>query len=389
MGLQIRRGTNAERQSMSPAPASGELIYVTDYSTAGVSPLWIGDGSTTGGNPISLGGGSGGETYTFSSENTTGGANLKLLASDLTFQTVKIQAGKNIIVNNLSNNTIEVAASNIIDIQGSVFADDSTLIVDSVTGTLRGTHIGNVRGSNGNLIIDHNTNTVYANIVVGNTFGYHTGDVSGSIFGDDSTALIDGVNSRIVGDIFNDEITNDKFVGKTILLKGTNSFGTKAGIRIETDGNQDDPYDLLTIKSAVNGSIGPAMFFSRARSTLASPFRSFANDEILTMYWAGTDPNKNPGVAASLAVLVDQNPPNPGGIVPGRIVLSVTDPSGNLEPALTIASDSVLNVADNTLNAGANPGDVDFLAGPVNFLKIKVNGYEYALPLYFINLSGS
>lgn len=60
MALQIRRGTNAQRQLLSGdnTPAEGELLYVTDWATAGVSPLWIGDGVTAGGIEIAVGGGS-------------------------------------------------------------------------------------------------------------------------------------------------------------------------------------------------------------------------------------------------------------------------------------------------------------------------------------------
>jgi hypothetical protein len=47
MALQLRRGTDAERQAMTPA--EGELIYVVDYDSVGTSPLWIGDGATAGG----------------------------------------------------------------------------------------------------------------------------------------------------------------------------------------------------------------------------------------------------------------------------------------------------------------------------------------------------
>lgn len=52
MALQIRRGTEANRQAMSPALTEGELAYVTNHEIAEVSPLWIGDGSTPGGVPV-------------------------------------------------------------------------------------------------------------------------------------------------------------------------------------------------------------------------------------------------------------------------------------------------------------------------------------------------
>ena len=50
MGLRLRRGTNANRLLFTPT--EGELIYVTDYQTAGVSALYVGDGVTLGGNPV-------------------------------------------------------------------------------------------------------------------------------------------------------------------------------------------------------------------------------------------------------------------------------------------------------------------------------------------------
>ena len=59
MALRIKRGTNAER--LAYTPELGEPIYVTDYSSAGVAPVFIGDGSTSGGVAVQgTGGGSGG-----------------------------------------------------------------------------------------------------------------------------------------------------------------------------------------------------------------------------------------------------------------------------------------------------------------------------------------
>jgi hypothetical protein len=70
-----------------------------------------------------------------------------------------------------------------------VFADDSTLLVDAVSGIIpaavvTGTFTGSVIGN-----------------VTGNTVGIHDGDVTGSVFADDSTLLVDGVSGQIVGPI--------------------------------------------------------------------------------------------------------------------------------------------------------------------------------------------
>jgi len=53
MALQLRRGTNAQRLAVTPV--DGELIFVTDWQSASVTPLWLGDGSTVGGIPANSG----------------------------------------------------------------------------------------------------------------------------------------------------------------------------------------------------------------------------------------------------------------------------------------------------------------------------------------------
>jgi hypothetical protein len=126
------------------------------------------------------------------------------------------------------------------DFVGSVFSDNSTLLVDGVEGKHYGPLIGNVTGNiiaqNGFVLIDadqsRHLGPLFGNVtgnVVGNTtglhtgdsIGYHSGDVSGSIFADDSTRLIDATASKIVGAIstnYNIEILNNtgtlSFVGQ-------------------------------------------------------------------------------------------------------------------------------------------------------------------------------
>ena len=58
----------------------------------------------------------------------------------------------------------------------------ATTIVGDVTGDVVGDVTGTVTGS-----------------LLGNSTGYHTGDVLGSVFADDSTLLVDSVNGTIPG----------------------------------------------------------------------------------------------------------------------------------------------------------------------------------------------
>ena len=126
------------------------------------------------------------------------------------------------------------------DLQGSVFGDDSTLLVDGVNSKITGEVTGTISSTNwmassdnyltianggstgpgpiqivasANLdlsagagqVINANRNIVAAGGVTGdltgnvsgNVTGNVTGDVNGSVFADDSTLLVDGVNSII------------------------------------------------------------------------------------------------------------------------------------------------------------------------------------------------
>jgi hypothetical protein len=94
------------------------------------------------------------------------------------------------------------------DLRGSLFADDSTMLVDGTSGRIVGPVFANVTGNvagnvtgtlTGNSAGTH-TGAVVGN-VTGNLTGYQTGDMTGSVFADNSTMLIDGTGGRIVGPI--------------------------------------------------------------------------------------------------------------------------------------------------------------------------------------------
>lgn len=242
MPLQLRRGPTADRTSV--VPLLGELVY--DTTTGAV---FIGDGTTAGGVPI---------TGFSLSDSRNATASLFLGPdfvdnsphSGITFQYI----GNRLIANvspDLSNYTGTIRANAFI---GDVYSDDSTLIIDSTSGTLRGTLLGDVKGSvfsdDSSRLIDGTTGTfnlagtfesavlprtdgnqplgnpsykfsdVYlANSVrIGNATITHSGsavalpagstvggiviagnegDFIGSVFGDDSSMLVDGTNASI------------------------------------------------------------------------------------------------------------------------------------------------------------------------------------------------
>jgi hypothetical protein len=93
------------------------------------------------------------------------GDTINRLSADSTNDVLNINSGEGITLSKtVGTDTLTIAVNPVFDLRGSVFADDSTVMVDAVSGTLRGIFIGSVFTDNSTQIIDGNTATVYGNI---------------------------------------------------------------------------------------------------------------------------------------------------------------------------------------------------------------------------------
>jgi len=175
MALRLRRGTDAERLLITPV--QGELIYTTD-----TKKLYIGDGVTAGGRLVEGAG----------SPDLAGLADVDIAgATDgqvLTYNTATLKW-----------TPVTPAASSG---TGDGVVDGSNYRI-------------NIVGDDSSVILNTTTYEVTANLI-GDSYGTHVGDVIGSVFGDDSVPLIDGVSSKIVGDIDNFETSSVSLIGSSI-----------------------------------------------------------------------------------------------------------------------------------------------------------------------------
>jgi hypothetical protein len=122
------------------------------------------------------------------------GSNVSTLNNDAGYVTLaQVQSGD-----------ITIDVSNSGDLYGSVFGQNSTVLVDSITSSINldGTIKSHVIPSMGEFWDIGSTADEFRNIYIsgtltGNTEGVHTGDVKGSVFADDSTLLVDGVSNAI------------------------------------------------------------------------------------------------------------------------------------------------------------------------------------------------
>ena len=201
MALKLRRGTNAERLTITPA--IGELIYTTDTKR-----LYVGDGATAGGTVVTgindivddtspqLGG-----NLDLNGNNITGTGNINITGT--------VTATGNI-------NLGDGAGGDIISVGGKVNGDlipDATLAHDigstafswkdgyfsglNVSGHMDASSIkADLIGTDSTVAFDASTNTFTGNFN-GTLSGTFDGDINGSIFGDDSTLIVDAINKNI------------------------------------------------------------------------------------------------------------------------------------------------------------------------------------------------
>ena len=119
---------------------------------------------------------------------------------------LSLTAGNGVTLSGSTGNiTISVGSG---DLRGSLFADDSTMLVDGTSGRIVGPVFANVTGDvTGNVTgtLTGNSSGTHTGAVVGNVTGNVNGildgDMTGSVFADNSTMLIDGTGGRIVGPV--------------------------------------------------------------------------------------------------------------------------------------------------------------------------------------------
>ena len=154
MPLQIRRGTEAERQLLASPPQDGELIYISDGPA-----LYIGDGATllkdlapvTGYSDEeardAAGAALAGGTHTgISFANNDAGNTIDATINPTQSLTNLTVTGNTSLATTTINGNLSVSGKLIADFNGSISADDSTLLVDGVDGkiNLDGTVKGNI-----------------------------------------------------------------------------------------------------------------------------------------------------------------------------------------------------------------------------------------------------
>lgn len=349
MPLQIRRGTEAERNLMSQPLAEGELLYVTD-----TQKIYVGAKNTLGQGIL------GGIPVTgYTNEEAVDAVGAALVAGShtgitFTYGVTQDTVGRIDATVNLSNYSGVIKAD---AFKGSLFADDGSSapgqpLVDAISGTFNGNLVGNVTG---------------------NVSGNLTGNVNGSVTGNIFTNLIDSADSSLITVTpairFSSDVTvdNDLIVDNNINIDGSINL-TSMSIRGNTIlssiapppttgylinnpivfGADDNPNTLIVnstqqfgvFTGLTDGLVNSGLVARTSRGTLQSPQILQAGDSMWVaqgMGWDGTDYQ----TAGIFGIGVDQTTTPAAGDVRGAFAV-LTIGAGGSQNAMFFDSKGVL-----------------------------------------------
>jgi filamentous hemagglutinin len=247
------------------------------------------------------------------------------------------------------------------DLKGSVFAEDSSTLVDAIEGVLRGTHIGDLRGTVYTGGIDEVSGGLS---IIGNTISTDTDDDLILTTQGDGNVSVPGTIE--VGRL---EVGNNPDAGGILVTHSNNT--TQPLVTFGT-------YDSASSSSGT----GAAAIFSRARGIPTAPTTLENGDEIATIVFSGASatpalPSTFRDAANIMAKAVSVST---GVFVEGRLEFRTTNSSGVSATKVAINGDGSLEMTDS----GLAPSEVDTLAGPVKFVKVFIGATAYAMPLYAI-----
>lgn len=238
MALRLKRGTTAER--LTYTPLVGELVYDTDQQA-----IYIGDGSIVGGKLLA----SGSEIIediVLNGNDITGTGNIDITGD------IDVAGNIHATGNITSDGTITL---------GNDAADEVEFkaeIISNIVPDVDETYDLGTSSKKWNTV---HANVVEAATVNANTNGYHTGDISGSVFADNSTLLVDATSGRIVGPVFANVTGN---------TAGTHTGNVIGNVLGDVSGNVDGVV-TGTFIGAVSDPDGNVLFDTRIGGNITIP----------------------------------------------------------------------------------------------------------------------
>ena len=348
MALRLRRGTDAERLLITPL--QGELIYATD-----TKKIYVGDGAAVGGllvGPV--------DTTAFDLVNDI----TPQLGGDLVLNGNNITGIGNIMIDgtitatgNIGLGDADVDEITVLGVINSALRPALDLSYDLGTEARRWQHLyvggitidqalttesitvtNNINGSDSSIIYNATTDTLTATTFVGN--------VTGSVFSDNSAVLVDG----ITGNMYATALTTDRIDGTLgyIDLQGVDAINNLVLRYYEpVPGNHTEVYGVT------DGSTGTGINTYVNRGTLNSPEIIQQGDIVHgsnIVCFTGTTYQ----LSSSIVHLIDPAATVDGSTIPGMIAIATfTDGNPANVKGITVDSRGYVNVNNGLTQAAA------------------------------------
>lgn len=328
MALQIRRGTDAQRQAIRFN--AGELVYTTDYKD-----LFVGDGTTNGGVRVApikslngLDGAAADGALTITTDDIDAGATNKYYSSTQ----ARIDAGAALVAGNVGNTGISFTYHN---------GDNTITAVVTAGGyslpTAAPTELGGVKISQGGLAIDGAGLLSVVTPVSAGVAGHLTYYTSVNAVGDVGTGLTWKTTQVQLPGFVGGELSVDGLIDVTRIQIARNL--TNGGLFIATQNDGLAESDTFSISTAHTNATEPvAMNLFRSRGTIASPTAIQTNDQVFNIRFLGRTPGSTlgAGLVAQLGAKVTGTVGD--DVTPGELVVTLQNQAGELVEGLTVSA---------------------------------------------------
>jgi len=310
MALQIRRGTDTQRQNTVFAQA--EMVYTTD-----LKDLWVGDGVTSGGTQIapvkSVNGLTG--TVALTTDSITQGSTNKYYSS----ASAKVDVAAALTAGNATNT-------------GITFSYNAGVInaVVSTTGTLAAVVNDTNPSLGGNLSLNNKNIGGTGNISI-------TGSVTGSANVVATSGYLQSGVLRLTSNRLTTTDSSTFEISAPIKLDGADLGSGYINVV-----NNSTVNSMMDLENHNTSSSGGVWTMNRSRGTQNVPVRLQDQDTIFNMLFVGTAPSEY-AIAAAISASVSGT--TSAGVVPGKLTFSVANSSGTLINPLAVDSSGAVTAS--------------------------------------------
>lgn len=221
---------------------------------------------------------------------------------------------------------------------GNILSDTNITAYDSFTNTFIGDFVGDIIGDvRGNLVdasnviaFDYFTST-FNGTFFGSSNGTFRGDATGSLFADDSSLRVSGLDNYISnGNIVLNENVITSVFNKIKISNLEDPFPTE--LEINMPNGTGLTVNGITDGSLFTGATSPAMTVNTIRGTSLSINPLGADDVIFSFNFQGSDTNGNIITSSLIIPVVDNNLPVTSNAVPGKLAfVTLPDDSGDFK----------------------------------------------------------